>query len=214
FTTTVSANTPVTFVWKKNGATLTSGVSLGGRATINITNGSGTATSTLSISNSILSDADTYTVDATSSCNKTLNQSATLTVVQPPTVTKAFGASSIPLNGVTMLTFTLTNPNPSVTLTGVGLTDVLPGGLTVATAGPAAGCGGSVTTTAPGTSSFSSGSLAANTNCQFSVTVTGSIAGVWNNTTGMISSTEGGTGTTSNTAVLTVIGPPSISKAF
>src|SRR5204863_480853 len=203
FTTTVSANTPVTFVWKKNGATLTSGVSLGGRATINITNGSGTATSTLSISNSILSDADTYTVDATSSCNKSLNQSATLTVVQPPTVAKSFNATSIPVNGTSTLTFTITNPNLTAGLTGVGFSDTLPAGVTVASSGPIAACNGIVTTTFPSTINFGGGTLAAGAMCQFSVTVTGSTTGVWSNTTGAISSTEGGTGATSNTAVLT-----------
>lgn len=74
FTTTASGPTPITFVWKK-GATVLNNGDLGGRVTI--TNGSNT--STLSISGTVLSDADTYTVEATGACN-TASQSATLTV--------------------------------------------------------------------------------------------------------------------------------------
>ncbi|MFY9557090.1 MAG: HYR domain-containing protein [Blastocatellia bacterium] len=140
--------------------------------------------------------------------------SATITVATPPTISKAFGASSVLLGGTTSLTFTLANANASLGLTGIAFTDTLPAGITVASSGPTPACGGSVTTTAPSTITFSGGSLAASGNCQFSVTVTGSTTGVWNNTTGPISSNESGTGATSNTATLTVIGPPSISKAF
>ena len=74
FTTTASGPGPITFVWKK-GATVLNNGDLGGRVTI--TNGSNT--STLSISGTVLSDADTYTVEATGSCG-TVSQSATLTV--------------------------------------------------------------------------------------------------------------------------------------
>jgi Immunoglobulin I-set domain len=74
FSTTASGPGPITFVWKK-GATVLNNGDLGGRVTI--TNGSNT--STLSISNAQLSDADTYTVEATGQCNTT-TESATLTV--------------------------------------------------------------------------------------------------------------------------------------
>ena len=74
FTTTASGPGTITFVWKK-GATVLNNGDLGGRVTI--TNGA--TTSTLSISGVVLSDADTYTVEATGECN-TATQSATLTV--------------------------------------------------------------------------------------------------------------------------------------
>lgn len=74
FTTTASGPGTITFVWKK-GATVLNNGDLGGRVTIT----SGTNTSTLSISGTVLSDADTYTVEATGECN-TATQSATLTV--------------------------------------------------------------------------------------------------------------------------------------
>ena len=81
FTTTASGPGTTTFVWKK-GATVLNNGDLGGRVTI--TNGSNT--STLSISNVQLSDADTYTVEATGQCN-TSSQSATLTVNATTTTT-------------------------------------------------------------------------------------------------------------------------------
>jgi len=74
FTTTASGPGTITFVWKK-GATVLNNGDLGGRVTIT----NGTNTSTLSISGTVLSDADTYTVEATGECN-TASQSATLTV--------------------------------------------------------------------------------------------------------------------------------------
>src|SRR5262249_25828440 len=61
---------------------------------------------------------------------------------------------------------------------------------------------------------LSGGSVTHNSSCTLTVNVTGTAAGDANNTTGAISSTEGGTGTTSNTATLKVVAPPTISKAF
>ncbi|HTC95383.1 MAG TPA: carboxypeptidase regulatory-like domain-containing protein [Terriglobales bacterium] len=147
--------------------------------------------------------------------------SANLTVAAPPTISKAFGASTIPLNGSTSLSFTITNPNTFSSLSGVAFTDNLPAGLVVATTPNVTGsCGsGTITATAgSGAISLSGGTLTASTtagsSCTFSVSVTGTTAGTKNNTTGNVTSTEGGTGTTSNTAVVTVVAPTTISKAF
>jgi CSLREA domain-containing protein/uncharacterized repeat protein (TIGR01451 family) len=141
---------------------------------------------------------------------------ANLTVATPPTITKAFGASSILVGANTSLTFTLNNPNTSLALTGVAFSDTLPAGLQVATPnGLTTTCSGTVTAAAgSGSISLTGGSLAANASCSISLNVTGIAAGVQNNTTGPISSTESGAGATSNTASITVIGPPSIAKAF
>ncbi|HLK08051.1 MAG TPA: hypothetical protein VKV30_08925 [Candidatus Angelobacter sp.] len=142
--------------------------------------------------------------------------SANLTVATPPTITKAFGAASILVGANTSLTFTLNNPNTSLALTGIAFSDTLPAGLQVATPnGLATTCSGTVTAAAgSGSISLSGATLAANASCTISLNVTGIAAGVQNNTTGPISSTESGPGATSNTASITVIGPPSIAKAF
>jgi uncharacterized repeat protein (TIGR01451 family) len=142
---------------------------------------------------------------------------ASITVVGPPTISKAFGAASVPLNGSTSLSFTTQNPNTTVALTGVAFSDTLPAGLVVSTPNGLTGTCGSGTITAvagSGTISLSGGTIAASSSCTFSVNVTGTTAGTKNNTTGAVSSTEGGTGATSNTATLNVVAPPSIAKAF
>ena len=60
-----------------------------------------------------------------------MTASATLAVVAPPSLAVLFGSANIPLNGVTSLTYIITNPAANtVALTGVGLTDALPAGLT------------------------------------------------------------------------------------
>jgi hypothetical protein len=140
--------------------------------------------------------------------------SADLTVVSPPSITKLFGAATIPLNGVTTLTFTITNPNTGVALSGVAFTDSLPAGLVVATPnGLSNTCNGTVTATAgSGSISLSAGTIAASGSCTVVVNVLGTTAGVKNNSV-QVTSTEGGTGNTSN-ASITVVAPPSIAKAF
>src|SRR5262249_20311930 len=150
FTTTVQGSIPFTFVWKKNGVVLVSGTSLGGRATITTTTNSGnaTSTSTLTITGTIASDADTYTVDPTDACSVAVpRETATLTVVSPPTISKAFTPTSIAVGATSQLSFTITNPNSSTTLTGVNFTDTLPVGLTVADSSTTP-CSGTLTVTA------------------------------------------------------------------
>jgi fimbrial isopeptide formation D2 family protein/uncharacterized repeat protein (TIGR01451 family) len=158
----------------------------------------------------------TNTTGAVTSTNGGTGNTATanLTVASPPSITKAFGAASIPLNGTTSLTFTIQNPNTGLTLNGIAFTDNLPAGLVVATPnGLNNTCGGTATAVAgSGSISLSGGTLAASASCTVSVNVTGTTAGVKNNSV-QVTSTEGGTGNTSN-ASITVVGPPVIIKAF
>src|SRR5260370_30070992 len=115
------------------------------------------------------------------------------------------------------MSFTINNPNASISLSGIGFTDTLQAGLIVATPNGLTGsCGGGTITAAQGSGwvNLSGAPLAASTGCTFSVNVTGTTAGAKSNTTGAVTSTEGGTGGTSNTANLTVVAPPSITKSF
>ncbi len=140
-----------------------------------------------------------------------LAASDSLTVIGPPTITKKFGASSIPLNGTTTLTFTLTNPNGSGSLTGVAFSDTMPAGLTLTGVPTVSGCTviGSIGTTSLNLST----AVTAGTNCVITFTVKGTTPGIKNNVTSNVSSNEGGSGATASDS-LTVIAPPTISKAF
>src|SRR5581483_4017571 len=119
--------------------------------------------------------------------------SATLNVAVPPTLVKFFGVGTMPINQTTTLNFTVTNPNGTLGLTGIGFTDNLPAGLVVATPNGLSGsCGaGVVTATAgSGTVSLTGGTIAASSTCTFAVNVTATTAGAKVNTTGPVSSIE------------------------
>ena len=152
-------------------------------------------------------------VQVTSTEGGTGNTSnASITVVSPPVISKAFGAASIPLNGSTSLQFTIANTNTTTTLTGVGFNDVLPAGLVVSTPNGLTGsCGGGTITATQNTSviNLSGASIAASGQCTFKVNVTGTTASTKNNTTGNVTSNEGGTGGTASASV-TVCSVPTI----
>lgn len=135
----------------------------------------------------------------------------------PPAISMAFGAPSIPLNGATTLSFTVTNPAANtVALNGVAFTDPFPAGLVVATPNGLTGtCGGGTITAAAGSASvnFAGATLAAASSCTFSVNVTGTAAGQLTNTTSAVTSTNGGTGNTAS-ANLAVIAPPTLTLTF
>jgi uncharacterized repeat protein (TIGR01451 family) len=142
--------------------------------------------------------------------------SDSITVVGPPTLSKAFTPPSVPVGTSTSLGFTVTNSNQTAALSGISFTDTLPAGVTVATGGPTSVCGGTLTTTAPNQISFSGGTLTTTSpgnTCSFSVTVTGAAAGAYPNETGKVNSTEGGEGGTAS-ATLNVYAPPTVMKSF
>ncbi len=141
--------------------------------------------------------------------------SAALLVLQAPTVDLNFVASTLAQGQPTSATFTIHNPNPSTALTGVGITDTLPGGLVVASpTGATSSCGGTITASPGGsTITLSGATTAANGSCTFSVKVTGTTPGVKANTTGAVTSNQTGPGATGNDSV-TVVAPPSIGMAY
>ncbi len=134
----------------------------------------------------------------------------------PPTISKAFSPDTIGVNNTSVLTFTITNPNPAASLTGVAFSDTYPAGL-VNDASPSVTntCGGSVTAAAGGSSiSLTGGTISTGTStCTVGVTVTSAAAATYNNISGAVSSTNSGTGNTAS-ASLIVLNRPVISKAF
>jgi len=124
--------------------------------------------------------------------------SANLTVASPPVIAKAFVPNTIPIGTTSVLTFTLINPVANLfALTGVGFSDTLPVGLTVASSS-ANPCGGTLTTTSPTGIVLTGATIPVNSQCTFNVTVTGAVLGNYTNTTGNVTSTNGGTGLTAS----------------
>ncbi len=132
---------------------------------------------------------------------------ATVVVALPPTISKTFGVSVIPLNGVTTLAITINNPNATTALSGVAVTDNLPSGLKVANPnGLVSSCGGIATAIAgTGVVSLTNGLIPINGSCTIAINVTGVETGLQTNTTNPVTSIEGGTGGTA-TASITVGG--------
>ncbi|HEY6928964.1 MAG TPA: hypothetical protein VJA66_04730, partial [Thermoanaerobaculia bacterium] len=134
----------------------------------------------------------------------------------PPTISKAFAPNPVAVGGNSVLTFSITNPNVSVALSGVAFADTLPSGLTAAN-GTTAVCGGSLAITGTNLLGFTAGTLAAGASCSIPVTVTVSTAGPHVNVSGFVSSTEGGTNTGATgiaSASVTAVLPPVIAKEF
>ncbi len=132
-----------------------------------------------------------------------------LLVLSPPTIAKTFGAEVLPVGGTTSLQFTLTNPNPTGTLTGVSFSDALPAGLVVATPNGLTNlCGGTVTATAgSAVISLSAGSIPAASSCTITVNVTGIQTGRQNNTTSGVTSTNGGSDGAASASIIVVAQP-------
>jgi arabinogalactan endo-1,4-beta-galactosidase len=112
----------------------------------------------------------------------------------------------VALNGTTTLTFNLSNPNTNQTLTGISFRDTLPSGQVIAIPNALTGtCGGGTITAGSNSVNLSGATLSASSSCSFSVNVTGVTSGTQNNTTGAVTSNEGGQGGAA-TATLIVAG--------
>ena len=144
-----------------------------------------------------------------------------LTVLSPPSLTKAFVPSSIQTGATSVMTFTLTNPNPSNALTNATFTDTLVNMSVSGTQAPGGTCTGitpaSITNGATSIT-LASSSIAAGASCTITVVVTSSVMSVaagHPNTTGTVSATETsinpGAAATGN---LIVWAPPTVTKAF
>lgn len=145
----------------------------------------------------------------------------------PLQLSKEFSPANVGPGDTTTLTFVLTNPTDTTTVTGVSFTDDLTAmtpalsGVTV-TGPPAAGfCGAGSTASTPGgnTLSFADISLAPQTSCTFSATVNvpaGATANTHTNTTSDLTGPggpEAGTAASANLTVSTAT-PPTFSKTF
>jgi uncharacterized repeat protein (TIGR01451 family) len=193
-----------------------------GDTSLSLSGGTVTASGTCTVSVNVTATTSGSKVNTTGNVTSTNGGTGntgtdTLLVISPPGIAKAFSPDPVAVGGVSTLTFTITNPNPSTALTGVAFTDSFPAGLQVATTPnvTTSGCGSPTFAPSAGNTSvsFSGGTIAASGTCAVTVNVTSTSGGAKVNTTGNVTSTNGGTGNT-GTATLTAISPPSITKAF
>ncbi|MGC2172496.1 MAG: FG-GAP-like repeat-containing protein, partial [Candidatus Sulfotelmatobacter sp.] len=120
--------------------------------------------------------------------------------LDPPQIAQAFGVPSIPLNGITSLTFTIRNPNSSSTLAGVAFTDSFPSGLAVASpSNLTSNCGGANAGSA--SVSLSGATLPAAGSCTISLNVTGTSTGTITNSV-TVTSAQTPTGNTAAASLL------------
>jgi uncharacterized repeat protein (TIGR01451 family) len=126
-------------------------------------------------------------------------------------ITKSFDPAAVPLDGTSIGTITVTNPNAAVPLTNVQFSDTMPAGIDLITqtggtcSTPATG--GGMFSINPGTESFSSTStvLAGGQSCTITVRVRGTIVGVHLNTTSQVTADNAPPGAPAS-ATLTVGG--------
>jgi len=204
----------------------------GGDTTLNFTGGSMSANSTCTVKVNVTGTSSGPHLNVSgfiSSTETGLNSgaggsaSASLSVLEPPVISKLFAPNPILANGTTTLTFTIVNPNPNDSLPSVAFTDTLPvtpGAMHIAAAPNAStsGCGSPTFTAVAGAGalSFSNGTIAAGGSCVVSVDVTAAATGDYTNTSGLVSSTIAGVTITGNSAsdTLHVTSPhPSIALA-
>jgi uncharacterized repeat protein (TIGR01451 family) len=130
-------------------------------------------------------------------------------------ITKSFDPSSVALDGTSIATITVTNPNAAVPLTNVQFSDTMPAGIDLITqtggtcSTPATG--GGMFSINPGTESFSSTSavLAGGQSCTITVSVRGASLGPHLNTTSQVTSDNAPPGAPAS-ATLTVTGNPAV----
>lgn len=146
---------------------------------------------------------------------------ATLRVIAKPTIAKSFGTVNIAQNGLSRITFTITNPNNSTVLptglTNVGFSDVL-NNMAIATPLFVGGTCSGITHNAVngGTNFTASGiSIAPSGSCTVQLDVTSNVVGLHNNqTSGVTSSETVSAGNPSNIVQLRVLTPATITKVF
>lgn len=140
-----------------------------------------------------------------------------LTVLDPPLLEKKFAISPIPVGESTTLYFTVSNPNATTALTGVGFTDTLDASLTPTTGIIGKTCvpEADEQTVSPSISAnavtLATATLSAGGTCTFGVTVMAGTPGTVNNVTSPVSSTEAGNGDTATDSLVVTALNPSIS---
>lgn len=131
-------------------------------------------------------------------------------------ITKSFSPAVVALNGMSIGTITVTNPN-AVPLTNVQFNDTMPAGidLITQTGGTCStlATGGGIFSINPGTETFSSTSnvLAAGQSCTITVSVRGATIGAHINTTSPVTSSEAPPGAAASGTLTVLSAVPTLS---
>ena len=136
-------------------------------------------------------------------------------VEPPPMFDKVFAPEQISVIQASTLTFTIDNSASAVDADSLDFTDNLPAGVVVATPPNATTtCTGGMLTATGGSDviTYTGGSVAEGASCTVQVDVGSSVPGIYDNTTGDLTSSSGNSGSASDT--LTVVQPPDFSKTF
>jgi len=134
-----------------------------------------------------------------------------------PVITKTFNPALVALNGNSIATITVTNPNAALPLTNVQFSDTMPAGidLITQTGGTCStlATGGGMFSINPGTDTFSSTSnvLAGGQSCTITVSVKGTALGAHINTTSPVTSSEAAPGAAASGTLTVVNDLPTLS---
>lgn len=132
-------------------------------------------------------------------------------------ITKSFNPAVVALNGNSIATITVTNPNAALPLTNVQFSDTMPAGidLITQTGGTCStlATGGGIFSINPGTETFSSTSnvLAGGQSCTITVSVRGAAIGTHIDTTSQVTSSEAPPGAAASGTLTVVNDIPSLS---
>jgi uncharacterized repeat protein (TIGR01451 family) len=178
-----SQGTYVSGVWNVGAVSTSAAATLTIQAKVTA---SGAQTNTATITHSDQSDP----TNANNSASASIGTGSS--AASAPTISMTFAPASVGLNQSTSLTFTLTNPNGAMMLSGVAFTDEFPGGLVIASPnGLVSTCGGSSSAPAGGTGySLSGATLAPGASCVVTLNVVGTTLGAKVNTTFPVTSAQ------------------------
>ena len=134
----------------------------------------------------------------------------------PATLTKAFSPNPVAIGATSTLTFTVTNPNTGVAFTGVKFYRY-PAQWSDRNFWLIHPMQGYINHHGTADDFIQWRTLAVSTSCTVNVTVTTTASGIYDNVSGFVFSTQGGTNSRTTgiaTASLTVLKPPAVSKLF
>lgn len=134
------------------------------------------------------------------------------TYLTPPTLAAAFAPTSIPADGTTAATLTLTLSNPNtVDLTGVGISSsALPAGLFGSS--PATTCSSGTASLSSGAVSLSGATVAANSNCTVTLNIASTTPGTYTYTSGQPTGAFGTGSSTTTPTGLSVLALPAVTS--